>query len=68
MVRDTAKTHALVKHLYDNGILVVGLTFPVVPRGDESMRFQINAAHTQADIEYVLEVLTGGMGRITSES
>lgn len=57
MVRDTSKTHALVKHLYDNGVLVVGLTFPVVPKGDESMRFQINAAHTEADIEYVLKVL-----------
>lgn len=57
MVRDTAKTHALVKHLFDNGILVVGLTFPVVPKGDESMRFQINAAHTESDIDYVLGVL-----------
>jgi len=57
MIRDTVKTHALVKHLFDNGILVVGLTFPVVPKGDESMRFQINAAHTQTDIEYVLKVL-----------
>ncbi len=59
MVRDTSKTHALVKHLYDRGILVVGLTFPVVPRGDESMRFQINAAHTSTDIDYVLEMLAG---------
>lgn len=57
MVRDTAKTHALVKHLFDNGVLVVGLTFPVVPKGDESMRFQINAAHTESDIDYVLGVL-----------
>ncbi len=57
MVRDTAKTHALVKHLFDNGVLVVGLTFPVVPRGDESMRFQINAAHTESDINHVLGVL-----------
>jgi glycine C-acetyltransferase len=47
----------LVKHLFDNGVLVVGLTFPVVPRGDESMRFQINAAHTESDIDYVLGVL-----------
>ncbi len=61
MVRDTAKTHALVRHLYDNGVLVVGLTFPVVPRGDESMRFQINAAHTEADIDYVLGVLGKGV-------
>lgn len=57
MVRDTAKTQTLVKHLFDNGILVVGLTFPVVPRGDESMRFQVNAAHTESDIDYVLGVL-----------
>ena len=60
MVRDTAKTHALVKHLYNSGILVVGLTFPVVPKGDETMRFQINAAHTDTDIDYVLEALAKG--------
>jgi len=57
LIRDTAKTHQLVKGLYDNGILVVGLTFPVVPRGDETMRFQINAAHTETDINYALDVL-----------
>lgn len=57
MVRDTARTHAMVKGLFDNGVLVVGLTFPVVPKGDESIRIQINAAHTDADIDGVLEVL-----------
>lgn len=59
MVRDTAKTHQMVEHLFQKGILVVGLTFPVVPRGDESIRFQINAAHTESDINYVLECLAG---------
>jgi glycine C-acetyltransferase len=54
MVRDTAKTHERVKNLYDNGVLTVGLTFPVVPRGDETIRFQINACHTAADIDRVL--------------
>ncbi len=57
MVRDTDKTRALVKYLYDNGVLVVGLTFPVVPKGDETIRFQINAAHTRTDIETVIELL-----------
>lgn len=57
MVRDTPKTHDLVKYLFDHGVLVVGLTFPVVPKGDETIRFQINACHTSADIEYVIEVL-----------
>jgi len=58
MVRDTAKTHRLVQYLFEQGILVVGLTFPVVPRGDETLRFQINAAHTQADIDTVLKTLS----------
>lgn len=57
MVRDTEKTRALVNNLFEAGVLVVGLTFPVVPRGDESIRFQINAAHTEDDIDYVLGVL-----------
>jgi glycine C-acetyltransferase len=35
----------------------VGLTFPVVPKGDETLRFQINAAHTETDINEVLEAL-----------
>lgn len=58
LIRDTAKTHRLVQHLFDQGVLVVGLTFPVVPRGDETIRFQINAAHTQADIDEVLKILS----------
>jgi glycine C-acetyltransferase len=57
LVRDTVKTHALVKRLFKAGILVVGLTFPVVPKGDETIRFQVNAAHTEADIGLVLDVL-----------
>jgi glycine C-acetyltransferase len=35
----------------------VGLNFPVVPEGDQTIRFQINAAHTEADIEAVLGIL-----------
>jgi len=57
MVRDTPRTAALVKHLYDNGILATGLNFPVVPKGDESIRFQISADHTAADIDEVLGVI-----------
>jgi len=57
MVRDTAKTRALVEHLYSNGVLATGLAYPVVPKGDEEIRFQINADHTETDIDRVLEVL-----------
>ncbi len=57
MVRDTERTSALVRHLFDHGVLATGLNYPVVPKGDEEIRFQVNADHTEADIEYVLEVL-----------
>ncbi len=57
MVRDTERTAALVEHLFDNGVLATGLNYPVVPKGDEEIRFQVNADHTSADIDYVLDVL-----------
>ena len=57
LVRDTPRTRRLVQHLFDHGILAVGLTFPVVPRGDETIRFQVNAAHTAADIDFVFKAL-----------
>ncbi len=57
LVRDTEKTRAIVRGLFDRGILAVGLTFPVVPKGDETIRFQVNAAHTEADIDQVLAAL-----------
>lgn len=57
MVRDTARTAELVDHLFENGVLATGLNYPVVPRGDEEIRFQVNADHTAADIQYVLDVL-----------
>jgi glycine C-acetyltransferase len=58
MVRDTERTSALVSHLSDNGILATGLNHPVVPKGDEEIRFQVSADHTPSDIDYALEVLS----------
>ncbi|MCH8984270.1 MAG: aminotransferase class I/II-fold pyridoxal phosphate-dependent enzyme [Acidobacteria bacterium] len=57
MVRDTARTTALVAHLRDNEILATGLNYPVVPKGDEEIRFQVNADHTTGDIDLVLGAL-----------
>ncbi len=57
MVRDTQKTSDLVRNLTKNGILATGLNFPVVPKGDEEIRFQVSADHTEHDIDYVLNIL-----------
>jgi glycine C-acetyltransferase len=62
MLRDTARTTALVAHLRRNRILATGLNYPVVPKGDEEIRFQISADHTPADIDVALDVLASFAG------
>ena len=57
MLRDTDETRRLVSALFDGGVLATGLAYPVVPRGDEEIRLQVNADHTAADIDRVLSVL-----------
>jgi glycine C-acetyltransferase len=57
LVRDTRRTADLVNYLIEHGVLATGLNYPVVPKGDETIRFQVNADHTPADIDYVLDVL-----------
>jgi glycine C-acetyltransferase len=46
---DTAKA------LFDEGIYVVGFSFPVVPKGKARIRVQISAAHTEDDIRLLVE-------------
>ncbi len=62
VVRDTPKTQALVKHLFAIGILATGLSYPVVPKGDEEIRFQVSADHTAKDIDTVLAALKSFAG------
>ena len=57
MVRDTQKTTDLVGFLKENGVLGTGLNFPVVPQGDQTIRFQVNGNHTDYDIDFALSVL-----------
>jgi glycine C-acetyltransferase len=57
MLRDSVRTSALVAHLRREGILATSINYPVVPKGDEEIRFQMNADHTAADIEAALDAL-----------
>lgn len=57
IVRDTARTMALVRHLRAHAILATAIVYPVVPRGEEEIRFQICADHTPADIDGALAAL-----------
>lgn len=43
------------RKLFDEGIYVVGFSFPVVPKGKARIRVQISAAHTEDDIRLLVE-------------
>ncbi|MDD1629474.1 MAG: aminotransferase class I/II-fold pyridoxal phosphate-dependent enzyme [Methylococcaceae bacterium] len=56
-IRDTEKTSALVGHLFAHNILATGLNYPVVPQGEQEIRLQVSAEHTEKDIDYLLAIL-----------
>lgn len=57
LIRDTEKTSALVAHLFTHQILATGLNYPVVPKGEQEIRLQVAADHTEKDLDYLLAVL-----------
>jgi glycine C-acetyltransferase len=57
LLRDSRQTSALVQHLFANNILATGLNYPVVPKGEEEIRLQVSAVHTEPDIESLLNTL-----------
>lgn len=59
LIRDTCKTASMVQYLFEKNILVTGLGYPVVPKGEEEIRLQVSANHTESDIDYILEALKG---------
>jgi glycine C-acetyltransferase len=63
LVRDTPRTAALVRHLHERDVLATGLSYPVVPRGEEEIRFQLSADHTEADVDEALAALASFPGR-----
>lgn len=45
----------MVNHLYDAGIYVSGLCYPVVPEGEARIRIMVSALHSSAQIQRTLD-------------
>ena len=56
MLGDELKTVELAKAVNDQGIFVVGFSFPVVPRGEARIRVQVTAAHTRDQLDRAVTV------------
>lgn len=54
LVGDTLKAKELRNALYEANILVTNITYPVVPKGKDEIRIQLNASHTQEDIDILV--------------
>ena len=55
MLYDEKLAHAMADKLLDEGIYVIGFSYPVVPKGKARIRVQISAAHTTEQIDRAIE-------------
>jgi glycine C-acetyltransferase len=51
MIGDARLATQLADALLEEGIYVIGFSYPVVPKGQARIRTQISAAHSRADLE-----------------
>ena len=58
MLGDAKLASAMADRLLDEGIYVIGFSFPVVPRGEARIRTQMSAAHTPQQIDQAIAAFT----------
>ena len=54
MLGDARLAARMADALLDEGVYVIGFSYPVVPDGEARIRVQISAAHTREDLEFAL--------------
>jgi glycine C-acetyltransferase len=55
MLGDAALATKVADAMLDQGVYVIGFSFPVVPKGKARIRTQISAAHTKEDLERAIQ-------------
>jgi glycine C-acetyltransferase len=58
MIGDASKAKAFADALLEEGIYVIGFSFPVVPQGKARIRTQMSAGHTRAQLEHAVAAFT----------
>lgn len=58
MLGDEKRATDMAKALFNEGIYVIGFSYPVVPKGTARIRVQISAAHTEDDIRHAVQSFT----------
>ena len=58
MLGDAKLAQGMAQDLLEEGIYVIGFSFPVVPKGQARIRVQISAAHEVTEIDQAIEAFT----------
>ena len=58
MLYDAKLASNMADKLLEEGIYVIGFSFPVVPKEQARIRVQISAAHTQEDLNKAISAFT----------
>ncbi|GIV23446.1 MAG: glycine C-acetyltransferase [Bacteroidia bacterium] len=58
MLYDAVLAHRFADALLEEGIYVIGFSYPVVPKGQARIRVQLSAAHTREHIDRAIEAFT----------
>lgn len=57
MLGDARLAHETAERLLEQGIYVVGFSYPVVPEGEARIRIQLSAAHEPEDLDLLIRAL-----------
>lgn len=55
MIGDAKLANDFAAALLDQGVYVIGFSYPVVPKGQARIRTQISAAHSQDDLDFAIQ-------------
>jgi glycine C-acetyltransferase len=55
MLGDATLAGRMAERMLDEGVYVIGFSYPVVPEGKARIRVQVSAAHSTDDLDYAVE-------------
>ncbi|GAA3131012.1 glycine C-acetyltransferase [Planomonospora alba] len=62
MIGDAAEAAAMAERLLDQGVYVIGFSYPVVPHGQARIRVQLSAAHSTEDVDRAVAAFVAARG------
>jgi glycine C-acetyltransferase len=68
MIGDAAKASRMADALLDQGVYVIGFSYPVVPHGKARIRVQLSAAHSTEDVNRAVDAFIAARDQLSSSA